>query len=330
MSNDGVEPTTAEPTELLYDQRFVAAALACAGLSIGGAILGLGVMVGVSKSSITLAPVMLTLLLVQVPGAVAALVLSILGGMWRRGLDAATTAVLLAATLGADLMLWPFIATQTNVSIVGFGRCVSPFGSCDYNGSTDLWIGIGVQTLLLALMLTCLTHWLWRLRPDVPQQRGNRLAMVGIAVLIVAMLAAIDSNISTSHSVSINDSNGSSFGSFPPVSPGSGSANRGGSILLVNDLGHTVRVVYCPHQNCSNQKARTMASGATSTFTASTFTTSSGTAPDSFVVLDSGSAPVCQIVDASFDGSPGANLQPLSSADPGSCGMDVNSLTVPH
>lgn len=329
MTDEGVEPTTAEPADLPYHPRLVAAALACVGVSIGGAILGLGLMVGMSQSSIPLAPVMATLLLIQVPGAIAALVLSILGGMWRRGLDAATTAVLLATTLGADLMLWPFIATQTHLSFVALGSCISPFGSCSSDDSSDLWIGVAIQTLLLALALSCLAHWLWRFRPQAFEQRSNRLAMLGIAVVLAAVIAAIDANIdSPITSLHINDSTGSdsSFGSFPPASPGSGSGDQGGSVLLVNDLGRSVRLVYCPHQNCSHQKAHTMAPSATATFKAS-----SGLTPDSFVVLGSGSAPLCQTVDGSFPGGPsGANMQPLSSADHETCGLDVETLTVPH
>lgn len=323
MSHEGIEPTTAEPAELPYDPRFVAAALAAAGLSIGAAILGLGLMVGMSRSTVPLAPVMATLLLIQVPGALTVLVLSIFGRMWRRGLDAATTAVLLATTLGADLMLWPFIATQTNVNFVAFGNCVSPFGSCSSDDSADLWIGVGIQTLLLALVLSCLAHWLWRLRPTASERRTHRLALLGIAVALAAVIAAIDANIDApSVSLHVSDSNGQDSS----VGPGSGSGDQGGSVILVNDLGHTVRLVYCPHQNCSHQKARTMASGATAMFKAP-----GGVDPDSFVVLGSGSQPVCQTVDGSFPGGPpGAATQPLSSADPESCGMDVDTLTVPH
>lgn len=328
MTDEGAQPTTPAAAGPEYDQRLIVAVLACVGISIGGAILGLGVMVGMSKSSIPLAPVMLTLLLIQVPGAIAALVLSILGGMWRRGLDGVTTAVLLVTTLGADLMLWPFMATQTNVSIVGFGQCVSPLGSCSSDGTADLWIGVGVQTLLLALVLTCMAHWLWRLRPASFAQRNNRLAMLAVGFVLAAVVAAIDGSISTTVSVNISDSTGpnSDFGSFPPVSPGSGSGTSGGTVILSNDLGRSVRVVYCPHQNCTHQKARTMASGATAPFHG----VSTSMMPDSFVVLSTGAAPVCQTVDPNFEGAGSMNIQPLSSADRETCGLDVQTLTVPH
>lgn len=323
---DGEIAAEPQPITVDYQPRLVAAALACVWFSVVAVMVAMGLIVALqgahSSSVAVVVPVIAMLFFVQVPGAIALLVLSILAGMWRPWLDAVMSAVLLLTMVATNLMLWPLIEAQPGV---GFFACSQD--GCTFGPSTtDLWIGVGVQTLLLAILLVSTSHWIWRLRPDTSSQKTNRLAIAGIALVCAAILAAVDANIPTgSITTSISDSNTFSGGSASASSgPPAASA---GPVLLTNDLGHTVRVVFCPRQICSGQAAHTMKAGASATFTGN-----GGKIPDSFVVLGDGSAPKCQTTDIpdGFGGPAGMNVQPLSSADAETCGMDVQTLTVPH
>jgi hypothetical protein len=315
----GEELTAEPPTKAAdYNPRLIAAALACVWFAVVCVMAAMGLILILqsahSASTVIAAPVMALLFLVQVPAAVGVLVLSILGGMWRAWIDGLMAAALLLSMLAVDLILWPLIESMPGIGSVSCSQEGCSFGS----STTQLWIGVGVQTLMLAILLVVTAHWLWRLRPAAVAQKANRLTIAGIALVCVAILAAVDANISTgSATMSITGSGMFSSGSASSSS-GPSDVNPSGRVNLTNDLGKTVRVVYCPGQDCSGQGARTLSPGAQTTFTAK-----GGSLPDSFVVLDAGS-PRCGI------GDPTAGPMPLSSADAGSCGMDVQTLTVPH
>lgn len=314
MTNGEEITTTPPPSRPDTHQRLMVAALACAWFSIASVVAAMGLMLAVqgSNPSVVLIPMMQSLLLLQVPAAVALLVLSILGGMWGSLLDSAVTAALLAAVAAADLMLWPLTSSSSGIA---FGACPDTCGSAT---NTDLWIGVGIQALVLAILLACSAHWLWRLRPDDSDQRANRLLAVAVAAVFVVALAAIDSNIDTSPSQSRYSSG---FGMNGPSSRPTPSLAPTGKVTLSNDLDQPVRVVYCPQRDCTGQHARAMDSMALANFT----TYGSSGTPDSFVVLDGPEGPACATV-----GKPGDGHVLLSSAASNLCDTDITTLSVPH
>ena len=320
MTN-GEEITTTPPRSRPdANPRLAVAALACVWFSIASVVAAMGLMLAVQGSNPNgvLLPMIQSLLLLQVPAAIALLVLSILCGMWGTRLDSAVTAVLLVAVAAADLMLWPIAASPSRLAL---GACLDTCGSGTTNA--DLWTGVGIQTLVLALLLVCSAHWLWRLRPDESDQKSNRLVVLAVAAVFVVALAAIDANIDTSSSPSSPSpfNSGSGFGTSGPTSAPTPSLAPTGKVTLSNDLGQTVRVVYCPQRNCTGQHARAMDTMALATFT----TYGTAQAPDSFVVLDGPNGPSCATV-----GKPGDGHVLLSSADSGACDTDLTTLSVPQ
>ena len=325
--SDGVESQTSAIADTTPENpRAVAAALACVWFAVGSVVVGMGLILGAenSDSARVLVPIIITLMFLQIPCVIAVLVLSIFGGMWRSPLDAVMSAVLIVLTLGADLMLWP-LTTQSGFGAVSYGPCDGS-GPCGPRTSdTDLWIGVGAQTLVLAILLVSSAHWIWRLRPDTAHQKANRLGLLVVAAAFVAALIAIDTNIDTGSQPGTPEP---AFGSQSSFGSGSGPGSGPSQVTLTNDLGYPVRLVYCPLQRCGGQKATLMAANASATFTVH----SSGGVPDSFVVLSSGNQPICATVDFPMGGMSGADQPdvPLSTADAGTCGSDLQSLTVPH
>ncbi|HWU31279.1 MAG TPA: hypothetical protein VN108_00320 [Marmoricola sp.] len=309
-----------------YQPRFVTAVLACAWLAVTSSTVGSGLMLLVdgSTTAATLMLPIVTMMFLAIPAVIAILVLSIVGGMWRRWVDGIMSAALLAVTVGSGLMFWPVLATQINTDMTVIGNCFASSGPCSTRGSnTDIWIGAGIQAVILAILLVCTSHWTWRLRPEASQRRSQNQGLIALALACAAIVVAIDLNIPTTRSIDDSNSNAGFF-SYSPQGPGPGTTDSGpgsmmapgGQTTLTNDLGHSARVVYCPHQNCSGQQAHVIEPGATQSFTST-----SGPMPDSFVVLDDGSGPKCQLAD------PMGGNTPLSSADAQTCGIDVQTLT---
>ncbi|MGN6721361.1 MAG: hypothetical protein ACTHJM_01970 [Marmoricola sp.] len=319
MTNGDEITAEAQATRADYNPRLIAAALACVWFAVLGVMAAMGLILILqsahSASTVVAAPVMVLLFLVQVPAAVGVLVLSILGGMWRAWIDGVMSAALLLSMMAVDLILWPLIESQPGVGFTSCSQDGCTFGS----STTDLWIGVGVQTLLLAILLVVTAHWLWRLRPQTGAQKVNRLVIAGIALVCAGILAAVDANISTHTATMSITGSGMFSGGSASSSSGPSDLTAAGPVNLINDLGKTVRVVYCPGQNCSGQSARTLAAGAQATFTAK-----GGSMTDSFVVLGARSRPICGLADSTM------GSMPLSSADTETCGMDVATLTVPH
>lgn len=216
MTN-GAEAVDASIQQDRYHSRLVTAVLACAWLAVISSTVASGLMLAIDGSAKTaaLAAPMATLMFLTISAGVAVVVLNILGGMWRPWVDGLMTAALLIITLGAGLMSWPVMTSQIDIEVSAFRGCVTSADSCTVHGSnSDIWTGVAIQTVIVAALLVCTSHWAWRLHPQVSKRKPQAKALIALCLVCVAVVAAIDLNIPTSRTVDGSGTDPSNSGSF--------------------------------------------------------------------------------------------------------------------
>lgn len=235
--------------------------------------------------------------------ALAFLVLSIVGRMWRRWGDGLVTLLLL-------LLAW----FSPGLLIVSAVRQPSPlFGSPTLDSLTfRLAYVAGVLVVALGTV-----YWARRLVLQSGRLDGSGRRVV----LVVAGASAL---------LSVGIALALVFARplLPPFGGGVLVVNPSFKVHLVNDTGHTVEVTYCPHQNCTGQSAATLQPDAQLTLVAD-----SGSLPDSVVVQAEGQPTTCALLPDLGFGKGGKKIHDAKTtfslaqeADTATCGMDVATL----
>lgn len=107
---------------------------------------------------------------------------------------------------------------------------------------------------------------------------------------------------------------------FAPIVRGAQPLSPPGMVRVHNDQQETVRVTFCPQQDCRGQFAHRLREGEHLDFKVQ-----AGVVPDSIVVRTGDGAARCEVVSPS-DGSRSLPVR-LSETDARTCGADVDSMT---
>jgi uncharacterized membrane protein len=286
-----------------YKPRAVITAVSCAwlavlsGLAINPPLLSQfgaeGVIVGVTIAGA-----------VNSLASLVVLITTIVGGMWRRWKDGLSALAFILIAVSTPVLV---LGTLTSSDTGGNSSCnvrVSSICIGLPSSPTSIFMRVLLAVVIL-IVAVCTIHWTRRLMLQSGRilDGGARRWLV-VAVSILGLVGAATA-----------------------VSPVHFTGPGPGKVRVRNDLGETVKITFCPKQECSHQATRRLRDG-----DHLDFKLRSGDTPDSVVVQDHhgtrcGTLPMADEMSDPAETITGDTRMNLSdNVDTDSCGADVESM----